>query len=142
MPLAMALRLAEVAIALDQMKIYFGIAGNPVAFISWALLSDDVENRILRTKSMSLHISEWNEGEALWIVDFMSLPGYAAQILCDLRDGEFRRHKKVRYIRVKGAQVLIQEISRCSTASFFMNGTVPALSGPSRLPGWSLPRRR
>ena len=142
MPLIVALRLAEVAIALDQIKIYFGIDGNPVAFISWALLSDDVEDRILRTKSMRLHISEWNEGEALWIVDFVSSARCASQILCDLRDGEFRKHERVRYLRVKGTQVLLQEISRYSTASFFTRGTVPALSGPSRLPGWDPPHRR
>src|SRR5690348_18393210 len=72
MPLIVALRLLEVAIALDQIKIYFGIDGKQVAFISWALLSDDVEDRILRTKSIRLRNSEWNEGKAFRFVDFVS----------------------------------------------------------------------
>lgn len=141
-PLAVALRMAEVAIALDQIKIYFRIDGKPIAFVSWALLGEDVERRIFRTKSMALHISEWNEGESLWIVNFASSPEWVPQILCDLRDGEFRKHARARYIRVKDNQVLIRELVRRSSASFFVRRTIPTLSGPSKLPGWGSTGRR
>jgi hemolysin-activating ACP:hemolysin acyltransferase len=138
LPVAVALQLAEIAVGLDQYKIYFAPDGKPVAFISWALLSADVEERVIRSKSIALHVSEWNEGSSPWIVDFVAPFGRAPQILCDLRDGLFCGRETVRYLRIKPARVLIKEIARQSTASFFSRGTVPALCGPTTLPGWSL----
>jgi len=39
----------------------------PVGFVTWAHLSEEAEQRLLATKDPWLHISEWNEGPALWI---------------------------------------------------------------------------
>jgi hemolysin-activating ACP:hemolysin acyltransferase len=133
-----AIRLAEIAITLNQCKLYFSTDGKPVAFISWAFLSSDAETRVLRSKSIALHVSEWNEGDSPWIVDFVAPFGLASQILCDLRDGPLRERATVRYLRIKPTQILIKEIDRRSTASFFTRGTVPAMCGPTTLPGWHL----
>ena len=39
----------------------------PVGFITWAHLSEETEDRLLATLDPWLHISEWNEGPALWV---------------------------------------------------------------------------
>ncbi len=39
--------------------------------MTWAWLTEDTERRLLHNPNVLLHISEWNEGERLWILDFL-----------------------------------------------------------------------
>jgi hemolysin-activating ACP:hemolysin acyltransferase len=41
--------------------------GSTVGFVTWAHLSEETEQRLLTTMDASLHLSEWNEGPALWL---------------------------------------------------------------------------
>lgn len=63
------------AILLDQILLFDDEAGNLSGYITWALLAEDVENRIVSDPNVLLHISEWNEGDRLWIMDMVVLNG-------------------------------------------------------------------
>jgi cytolysin-activating lysine-acyltransferase len=56
------------AIELRQIKIFFDASGKPVGFVTWAFLSDDVV-RIVEGGGFISHLSEWNEGRDLWLID-------------------------------------------------------------------------
>ncbi|WP_081072106.1 toxin-activating lysine-acyltransferase [Burkholderia cepacia] len=56
------------AIELRQIKVFFDASGNPVGFVTWAFLSDDVSRTVARGGGIS-HLSEWNEGRDLWLID-------------------------------------------------------------------------
>lgn len=56
------------AIELRQIKIFFDVAGRPIGFFTWAFLAEDVASEI-KCGRMPSHLSEWNEGDELWIID-------------------------------------------------------------------------
>lgn len=64
------------AIQLSQIKVLFDPSGTPVAFLTWAFLSDDLASRMSTDELLALHFSEWNEGLHLWIIDFVAMPGH------------------------------------------------------------------
>lgn len=70
------------AILTNQLAVFYrGNDGCPVGYITWALLAQDVEQRWINDPHVILHESEWNEGENLWIMDFLALPSYCADIV-------------------------------------------------------------
>ncbi|MBX9798745.1 MAG: toxin-activating lysine-acyltransferase [Burkholderiaceae bacterium] len=107
------------AVQLNQIKFYFDDLGTPVGYIVWAYLADDVQQRYFQTGSFDLHLSEWNEGNSLWILDFVAPKGHLRYILRDLRDRLFREDHSVRYARVKRGRKVAKEISRASKSHFF-----------------------
>lgn len=60
---------------LRQLHFFRDPHHNAVGYMTWAFLADDVEVRWRSQTSGKWHLSEWNEGETLWIVDFVALPG-------------------------------------------------------------------
>lgn len=56
------------AIELRQIKVFFDAGGKPVGFVTWAFLSDDV-SRTVASGGFISHLSEWNEGRDLWLID-------------------------------------------------------------------------
>ena len=69
------------AARLRQLHIFTGPEGQVLGYITWALLSAEVEARWMNQTSGSWHLSEWNEGDRLWIVDFVIVPGYIWECL-------------------------------------------------------------
>ena len=47
-----------------------------LGYMTWAWFSDETEQRWIAGTMDTIHISEWNEGKRLWIIDFVTLPGY------------------------------------------------------------------
>lgn len=86
----------EFAIQHDQIKFLFDMNGLPLAYVTWAYLETDTEERLLNDPAFRLHPSEWNEGERIWILDFCCKPGFgrkAIELLAGLRpwgEGEVR----------------------------------------------------
>lgn len=70
-----------VAIAHEQIRFGFDDAARPICFWTWAYLAADVERRILSSNDASLHLSEWNEGGNLWIIDFVAPHGHLRSII-------------------------------------------------------------
>ena len=107
------------AIKHDFIKFYFNCDGVVVGYVIWAFLAIETEQRIIRTGSLQLHPSEWNEGESLWILDFIARPGHAKYILAHLRDDLFHDPESLRYFRCRNKQLIIKEVSRLSKLTFF-----------------------
>jgi cytolysin-activating lysine-acyltransferase len=62
-------KLAELHLFLDEGNKLLGC-------MTWAWFSEETEQRWKAGTMEGIHLSEWNEGERLWIIDFVTLPGY------------------------------------------------------------------
>lgn len=65
----------EPAIRHRQIHFFLDNAGFPVGYLTWAWLATDTEKRLQYDPTVLLHISEWNEGDNLWILDFVLVSG-------------------------------------------------------------------
>lgn len=74
-------------IVLQQFRLYRR-EGRPVAFFSWAFLSEAVEKKYALSPQ-SLEPGEWRSGERLWIIDFIAPFGDTARVMRDLRETVF-----------------------------------------------------
>lgn len=72
---------------LEQCKLYFdNKAGQlPVAFVSWARLSDEAERDYVASQRIAP--GAWNSGEHLWLVDFVAPFGATRAVLSDIHGG-------------------------------------------------------
>jgi cytolysin-activating lysine-acyltransferase len=91
------------AIRQGNMKSYYDEAHRMVAFVIWAFVDEATIERLLDDRNGLLSPPEWNEGESLWILDFVAPHGNAIQICRDLRSTVFRGLSQARYVR-KGVQ--------------------------------------
>ncbi len=71
----------EFAIQHHQIKFLFDMSGLPLAYITWAYLEEDTEERLLNDPNFRLHSSEWNEGGKIWILDFCCKPGFGGKAI-------------------------------------------------------------
>lgn len=71
-------------LVLDQAKLYMR-DNAPVAYVSWAKLSDKVAQRYSAAPHQ-LAIGDWQSGDQTWIVDLYAPFGGATEVLQDLRD--------------------------------------------------------
>jgi hemolysin-activating ACP:hemolysin acyltransferase len=69
------------AIAHEQIRFGFDDAARPICFWTWAYLAPDTERRMRSSKEADLHLSEWNEGGNLWIMDFVAPHGHIRSII-------------------------------------------------------------
>jgi cytolysin-activating lysine-acyltransferase len=75
----------ETAIHHGHIGFAFDNEGAPLAYWTWALLSDDVVARLLDNPRTVLHESEWTEGERLWIMDFVAPRGHVRDVVRHIR---------------------------------------------------------
>lgn len=69
----------------------------PVGFISWALLDDEAEARIING-SVKLAPNEWNRGDRFWIIDVIAPFGGIDDMMKDLKEKVFKNNV-VKYIQ-------------------------------------------
>ncbi len=53
----------------QQFKIFFN-GFKPIAYVSWVMLSDEVQEKY-KTGKHALTIDEWKSGENIWLVEFI-----------------------------------------------------------------------
>ncbi len=70
-PIACVTLWIEPAIRHEQIHFFRDASGEVCGYMTWAWLTEDTERRLLHNPNVLLHISEWNEGERLWILDFL-----------------------------------------------------------------------
>lgn len=63
------------AILLEQIHYFYDELGSLAGYMTWAFLAPDVECRLVNDPDVLFHISEWNEGDRLWIMDFVVFKG-------------------------------------------------------------------
>lgn len=92
------------AIQHRQVAIYHDEDLNPVGYLIWAIFSKQARQKYIAGKV--LHLSEWNDGNELWILDFCALRGRLKYIRRSIRS--LFSGKTVHYIRMSsGARRLI-----------------------------------
>lgn len=64
------------AAQLQQLHIFVGGDQRLLGYMTWAWFTRETEQRWMQGSIDVLHISEWNEGERLWILDFVAMPGH------------------------------------------------------------------
>lgn len=69
---------------LKQAKLHMR-DGTPLAFVSWALLSDEAALRY-RAAPHRLAAADWKSGDQVWLVDLFTPFGGAQEVLKDLRE--------------------------------------------------------
>lgn len=79
------------ALVLDQAKLYMR-DGAPIAYVSWAKLSDAVAQRYLAPPH-HLMAADWQSGDQIWLVDLCAPFGSAQAVLEDLRTTVFAGQK-------------------------------------------------
>ncbi|WP_416222055.1 toxin-activating lysine-acyltransferase [Sphingomonas sanguinis] len=84
-------------IRLEQMAIRQDVRGSWSAYITWAFLTDEMSNEILNDPPF-LHVSDWNEGENLWIIDAVALPGCMYRLAREVSRTVLRNHSSASYL--------------------------------------------
>lgn len=100
------------AIALNQIQFYFNDNGAVVGYVVWAFLTPEVADRLSRCHDERLHISEWNEGEELWILDIVAPRGHFWKIKSELFSVKFSQFCRASYSRNVGGKVICAQFSR------------------------------
>jgi cytolysin-activating lysine-acyltransferase len=75
------------ALVLDQAKLFMR-DNAPIAYVSWAKLSEDVAKRY-QAAPHHLSASDWRSGEQIWIVDLCTPFGGMQEVMKDLRENVF-----------------------------------------------------
>lgn len=73
------------AILLEQIHFFYDAAGAYCGYMTWARVAQDVESRLINDPEVLLHVSEWNEGERLWILDFCIFRGNVRGFIAESR---------------------------------------------------------
>lgn len=97
-------------------KVYFNINGLPVAYVIWAKLGREAEQRLLRNMRVLPGEHEFHSGASLWVLDLVAPHGNLKYVLADLRDQVFASEHAVRYLRHKLGRLIAKEVARdCCT---------------------------
>ena len=75
------------ALVLEQAKLYMRDSA-PVAYVSWAKLSDSVAQRY-REAPHHLTAADWKSGDQIWIIELVTPFGGAAEVMKELRETVF-----------------------------------------------------
>jgi cytolysin-activating lysine-acyltransferase len=75
------------ALVLNQAKLYLK-DGAPMAFVSWARLSEDVAQRY-QAAPHHLTMADWASGDQIWLIDLFTPYGGAQEVLKNLREKVF-----------------------------------------------------
>lgn len=76
-------------IGLNQFKLIRSEKNEPIAFIAWAKITPEVEERLLKG-TIKLSPKEWNSGDRLWIIYMIAPFGGTKPILKKLSETVFK----------------------------------------------------
>ena len=95
----------EPAVRHKQIRFFLNESGSTVGYMTWAWLTQETESRFIHDPNIILHLSEWNEGDRLWILDFV------------VNNGDFRA-------RLREARVLFDGVNCAKSLRRRDDGTV------------------
>ena len=78
---------------------YYEVDGNPIGFVNWAWLSEEVEQKFL-SGTYVLDLDEWQGGDNLWFPEFIAPFGHARLIVKDLRNNILPKGTPAKSFRV------------------------------------------
>ena len=85
-------------LTINQCKIYYNNKNLPIAFVSWAWVSNVISEKYQKGDYL-LQPNEWKSGEHLWIMDFIAPYGHTRKIVADLYENVFGREQKANFLR-------------------------------------------
>ena len=100
---------------LGQLHVFVDREGRVIGYMTWALLTEDVESRLLNGDLSIWQPVEWNRGDRLWIIDFIPLAGRIRTCVRQARQ-ILAGHLRVKFMR-RDATGNVQEIFQWSHAS-------------------------
>jgi cytolysin-activating lysine-acyltransferase len=54
----------------EQIAFFYDIKNEPIGFVTWCKLSRKTSDMFIKYLNFKLHLSEWNEGDQIWINSF------------------------------------------------------------------------
>jgi len=87
---------------LGQCRVLMGEDGQPLAYASWARVSDEVHAR-LEKGNHRLRPEDWNSGSHPWLIDIAAPPKSIPRVLAELQKNVFKG-EKVRTLLERPAQ--------------------------------------
>lgn len=87
------------AVAQKQFTLIRNSKNEPIAFISWAKVSEDVEKRLL-SGSIKLQPKDWNSGDKSYVIDVISPFAPIKEILKQLPETSFKKDQ-IKILRPK-----------------------------------------
>tara|TARA_Y100000389_G_C17431482_1_gene502885 strand:+ start:349 stop:876 length:528 start_codon:yes stop_codon:yes gene_type:complete len=89
-------------VMLKQFKLFKDQDNKTIAFTSWAKISQDVEDRILKTGNTKLAPGDWNSGDKIHLIDALTPFGRNRNIITKLYETEFKdKNQEVSVVRPK-----------------------------------------
>ena len=86
-------------VMLKQFKLFKDQDNKTIAFTSWAKISQDVEDRILKTGNTKLAPGDWNSGDKIHLIDVLTPFGGNRNIITKLYETEFNNKEEVSVVR-------------------------------------------
>ncbi len=87
-------------VMLKQFKLFKDQDNKTIAFTSWAKISQEVEDRILKTGNTKLAPKDWNSGDRIHLMDVLTPFGGNRHIIAKLYEAEFKdKSQEVSVIR-------------------------------------------
>ena len=86
-------------ILLNQIFFFRPNGGAVTGYVTWAFLTEEAELRLKTDPHFRLRLSEWNEGERLWIMDFLLNEGNPSVIIRTMLKGFFSSHSQAFSVR-------------------------------------------
>lgn len=77
------------ALKAKQYKIFYDQKQYPIAFISWAKVNNQIEDRFLKGQ-VKLTPNEWSCGKNCWIINLIFPLGNSKDLLTELSNIEFK----------------------------------------------------
>lgn len=119
-PIACVSEWIKPAVLLDQIQFFRNPQGPIVGYMTWAYLAEDTEQRLIYDPNVRFHMSEWNEGNRLWIMDFVVLNGEVGRFVFQALRGLFPHHSVAKSLR-RHADGTVRKVvtwrRRCVSAS-------------------------
>lgn len=107
----------EPPILLRQFDVVFDRTLRPCGYYTWAWLPDEVSERLWsRQRDVPvLHISEWKEGDKLWIMDFVAVGSGQWSLSRQLVRRHLKEGQCIRYVKrdLAGEIARVVQVSRC-----------------------------
>jgi cytolysin-activating lysine-acyltransferase len=89
-------------VRLAQVSFLYNEFGTPIAYCTWAFLTDDVGDDLAANPNRGLEFHEWNEGLNLWVMDVVAPFGGVRELLMNLRSA-LPHHDRGYAVRLRGA---------------------------------------
>jgi cytolysin-activating lysine-acyltransferase len=87
------------AIGLKQFSLFRSKKNEPIAYVSWASVSLEVEERLLKGIT-KLQPKDWNSGDRLYVVDIINPFNVTSEIFKELDEKHFK-DKEIRLLKPK-----------------------------------------